>query len=222
MDGAWAAAAHVRAGGHARCAREGRGPGADRGAIVPPRDGEPGARADGRVRWRLSIARGATDNADPGPGEAHAQTHTPGVRRQRGGGHGGDVRMGRAASATVAHAVGRAARPRSPQGVASGDPGPDSVLLWTRVVVPRVTPRPIALTVEVAEDAGVRARGRDREDARAGRGRSHLPRARRRPAARARRTGIASSTRDGDGSRIGRTRTAPRRRTTRARAASRS
>src|SRR5512142_809671 len=40
-----------------------------------------------------------------------------------------------------------------PHGVASGDPRPDSVLLWTRRP-PESGTAPIALTVEVAEDAG--------------------------------------------------------------------
>src|SRR5690606_41679210 len=52
----------------------------------------------------------------------------------------------------------RAVRPapeRFPQGVASGDPQPDSVILWTRR--PPVAGRDGgALTVEAAEDEGVR------------------------------------------------------------------
>ena len=39
---------------------------------------------------------------------------------------------------------------RFPQGVASGDPQPDSVILWTRR--PPADGKPAALTVEVAED----------------------------------------------------------------------
>jgi alkaline phosphatase D len=39
------------------------------------------------------------------------------------------------------------------EGVASGDPGPDSVILWTRVSTAGAAPA-VALTVEVAEDEG--------------------------------------------------------------------
>jgi len=67
-----------------------------------------------------------------------------------------------AMGATWACAGSRALRSRSPwierrdrfaEGVASGDPGPDSVLLWTRAS-DRGTEPAVPLTVEVAEDPG--------------------------------------------------------------------
>jgi alkaline phosphatase D len=62
--------------------------------------------------------------------------------------------------ASAAWASPRAARSRTkwterrelfPEGVASGDPGPDSVILWTRVKAPS-NARAVPLEVEVAED----------------------------------------------------------------------
>ena len=94
------------------------------------------------------------------------------------------------------------------QGVASGDPGVrQRPPVDARLVRGRRGRR--HADGRGGRGPGVRARGRQRADARARGGRPHLPRARRRAAARRGRTGIASRPRTGEGSRIGRTRTAP-------------
>ncbi|MBS7457962.1 alkaline phosphatase D family protein [Coralloluteibacterium stylophorae] len=66
---------------------------------------------------------------------------------------------GRVLAAMAADAV-RVSRRHFPQSVASGDPRPDRVLLWTRV---EVAPLPRSVRVQVAEDAAFTALRVDRE-----------------------------------------------------------
>ena len=98
-----------------------------------------------------------------------------------------------------------------PEGVASGDPYPDSVVLWTRRPPVAGSPRARRLTVEIGRPAGLRAHRRARRRAgRPGR-RLDLPHPRRRARSR-RRVLVPLHRRNGLGSRVGRTLTAPGRR----------
>jgi alkaline phosphatase D len=120
-----------------------------------------------------------------------------------------------ALGATSAYARSRAQPSRSrwherrdafAEGVASGDPTSDSVLLWTRVSTGE--PGDISLTVEVAEDAAftrvvVSTRTRARASA------DHTCRVLVAGVQPARTYWYRFAMRDGTGSRIGRTRTAP-------------
>lgn len=69
---------------------------------------------------------------------------------------------GRVLAAMAADAI-RISRVRFPQSVASGDPRPDRVLLWTRVAADAEGARPATLRLQVAEDAAFTALRVDRE-----------------------------------------------------------
>lgn len=72
------------------------------------------------------------------------------------------VPAGRVLAAMAAEAI-TVSRLRFPQSVASGDPRPDRVLLWTRVAADADGARPVRLRLQVAEDAGFTALRVDRD-----------------------------------------------------------